>query len=247
MLDFTEERSSQITARRLVGRRGSTSRFYGPAQKEKALRDVNEDLERIVAASATAFGWAEGDDAREIARASYALPDEAVIVEIGVFMGRCTILLAGSRRLRGSGKVHCVDPLDCSGDLFSAPFYLDELKATGKDSLDQVFWQSIASNELHDWVQLHKMTAQAAVVGWSQPVDLLLLDADQSPRAARDIYDLWVPFLKQGGTIVLRNTREGQYAAGHDGNRRLAVEELRSPRFSGFRQVGATTFAIKRF
>ncbi len=80
-------------------------------------------------------------------------------------MGRCTILLAGSRRLRGSGKVHCVDPLDCSCDLFSTSVYLDELSAAGKDSLDQVFRESLAVNELHDLVERHKMAAQAAIVG----------------------------------------------------------------------------------
>jgi hypothetical protein len=54
-----------------------------------------------------------------------------------------------------------------------------------------------------------------------------------------------VPFLKPGGTIILRNTRDRVYEEGHDGHRRLVAEELVAPRFEAVRQVGATTFAIK--
>jgi hypothetical protein len=58
---------------------------------------------------------------------------------------------------------------------------------------------------------------------------------------------LWAPFLKRGGLLVLGNTRDREYAEGHDGNRRLAMEELVPPLYSGVRRVGATTFAIKQF
>ena len=69
-------------------------------------------------------------DARAIAEASFGLPAAPVIVEVGVFMGRCTLLLAGARKLKGSGSVHCIDPFDCSGDQFSIPYYRKELDAS---------------------------------------------------------------------------------------------------------------------
>jgi hypothetical protein len=213
----------------------------------KASDDMSGDIERILAASAAIPGWTAGDDAREVAMASYALPHDATIAEIGVFMGRCTVLLAGPRRIRGSGKVHCVDPFDCSGDTFSVPFYLNQLKATGNASLVEVFLSNVAECQLADWVELHKGRAQDVAAGWSQPLDLLLLDGDQSPHGARTAYESWIPFLKRGGIIILRNTRDRQYAEDHDGHRRLAVEELAAPRYSDIRQIGATTFATKQF
>jgi hypothetical protein len=212
-----------------------------------SLSYYSDDIEGIVAASTTIPGWTEGDDARKVALASYDLPDGAVIVEIGVFMGRCTVLLAGPRQLRGSGKVHCVDPFDCSGDTFSIPTYQSMLKATGKTLLEEIFWQNVKKYRLEDWVEHYKGTAQDVAAGWSQQIDLLLLDGDQSPKGARAAYDSWISYLKRGGVIVLRNTRDRQYAEGHDGHRRLALEELIPPRYSGIRQVGATTFAIKQF
>jgi predicted O-methyltransferase YrrM len=208
---------------------------------------VSDDIERILTASAAIPGWTAGDDAREVALASYALPAPAIIAEIGVFMGRCTALLAGARRLRRSGKVHCVDPFDCSGDGFSVPFYLSELKATGKTSLVEVFCSNMAKCQLDDWIELHTGRAADVAARWSQPLDLLLLDGDQSPHGARTAYESWIPFLKHGGIIIVRNTRDRQYAEGHDGHRRLAVEEVAAPRYSNIRQVGATTFAVKQF
>ena len=58
--------------------------------------------------------------------------------------------------------------------------------------------------------------------------------------------EAWVGFLRPGGTIILRNTRDRDYAPGHDGHRRLAIEELVAPRWREVRQVGATTFAVKQ-
>jgi hypothetical protein len=205
------------------------------------------EIESLIAQSAAIPGWLTGDGAREVALASYALPDGAVIAEIGVFMGRGTVLLAGPRRLRGSGKVHCVDPFDCSGDGFSVPIYASELKATGKDSLEDVFRQNIAKCDLSDWVEIYKGTATGIAAAWSRPLDLLFLDGDQSPIGARMGYEAWIPFLKPGGTFILRNTRDRKYEESHGGSRRLAVEEVLRPRYSGIRQIGATTFAIKQF
>lgn len=207
------------------------------------LGDV--ELETILSASAAIPGWTSDEDAKQIALASYALPGNATIVEVGVFMGRSSVLLALPRRLRGSGKVHCVDPFDCSGDAFSVPYYLQELQASGYASLETAFRVHIAALKLDPWIEVHKGTACDVAVQWSEPIDLLMLDGDQSVFGARAAYTAWVRFLRVGGTIILQNTRDRVYADGHEGNRRLAVEELVAPHFDSVRQVGATTVAVK--
>src|SRR5439155_264773 len=80
-----------------------------------------------------------------VARASLALGHNPVIVEIGVFLGSCTVLLAGPRRRCGSGIVHCVDPFDGSGDAFSVPHYRRILDSLGGGSLRYHFDANIAS------------------------------------------------------------------------------------------------------
>jgi predicted O-methyltransferase YrrM len=100
-------------------------------------------------------------------------------------------------------------------------------------------------NGLEDIVDIHQMRSAEAVRGWTRPIDLLLLDGDQSPQGARAAFEAWEPFLKPGGIIILRNTKDRAYAEGHDGHRRLAVEALVPPRFVDKRQVNATTLAVK--
>ena len=202
-------------------------------------------IDEIVAASASVPGWTKGEDARQVAVASFMLPDDPTLVETGVYMGRCTVLLAGARQLRGSGTVHCVDPFDCSGDAFSRPHYIEGLASTGMASLEAAFRRNVSRFHLERWIEIHKDTDVGLAARWSEPLDLLLLDGDQSPGGARAAYEAWTPFLRSGGTIILRNTRDREYAEGHDGHRRLVLSEIHPPRYHNVRQVGATTFAIK--
>jgi Methyltransferase domain len=206
---------------------------------------LDDDIALIVAASATIPGWTVGDEAREVALASLALDGDAQIVEVGVFMGRCTALLAAPRRLRGGGTVHCIDPFDCSGDVFSVPYYRDELARSGAVSLEAAFRAHMSRLDLDEWITVHQGTASEVARQWSRPVDLLLLDGDQSPSGARQAYEAWVSYLRPGGTLILRNTRDRVYSEGHDGHHRLALEEVVVPQYSEIRQIGATTIATK--
>ena len=203
-------------------------------------------IDELVAAAGTIPGWTVGDDARAVALASFALPDLAAIVEVGVYFGRCTALLAGARRLRGNGMVHCVDPFDGTGDAFSMPHYAEGLSVSAFPCFEEAFRHNVDRLGLAQWVTVHRGRDVEVAGKWSEPIDLLLLDGDQSPTGARAEYEAWVGFLRPGGTIILRNTRDRDYAPGHDGHRRLAIEELVASRWREVRQVGATTFAVKR-
>ncbi len=212
-------------------------------EQEQGTKDP---LRAIVDVSATIPGWTRGEDAEEVARASLSLGDNPVIVEIGAFLGCCTVLLAGPRRLRGTGIVHCVDPFDCSGDAFSVPYYRDIVGSLGGGRLREHFEANISQAGLSDWVQVHEGRATDIAASWTQPIDLLLLDADQSPEGVRAAYESWEPFLKPGGLIVLRNTQPREYAEGHDGHRRLALEEIVPAKYDDIRQAADTTIARKR-
>lgn len=80
-------------------------------------------LGRYVWLSRQIPGWTRGAEAVALARASQSLAEGAVVVEIGSLLGSFAVLLADARKLRGSGKVHCIDPFDASGDAFSEPIY----------------------------------------------------------------------------------------------------------------------------
>jgi hypothetical protein len=67
-------------------------------------------LARYLRISEQIPGWIR-EEAAALALTIPSLSGPPVIVQIGTFFGSATILLAGARKLRGSGVVHCVDRL----------------------------------------------------------------------------------------------------------------------------------------
>jgi MMP 1-O-methyltransferase len=199
---------------------------------------------RYVSDTARIPSWLGRDEGLALARACAPLPLHAVIVEIGSFLGKSAILMAGACKMRGSGRVHCIDPFDTSGDAFSAPVYRAIAAADGH-SLRERFDANIARANLGAWIEVHEGTAASVAARWTTPVDLLFLDGDQSRDGARIAYDSWMPFLKPGGTIALHNSTAREYAADHDGMYLVATQLVRPPRFGEIRQVETTTLARK--
>lgn len=189
------------------------------------------------------IGWTRGEEAVELARASYALGDGAVIVEIGSFLGCSSILLAGARKERGSGTVHCIDPFDASGDDYSVPVY-ERVRDAMDRSLRQQFDENLSWAGLEDWVEVHQATGEEVARQWSGPVDLLFVDGNQSYPAARATYDSWEPFLRAGSLVAVHNSNPDlPRHDSHDGSVRLVEAVLRPPVYGDVRRVGSTTLA----
>ena len=201
-------------------------------------------LGRYIALSRCIPGWTRGEEAVALAWASASLPQVAVIVEIGSFLGRSAVLLAGARKLRGSGQVHCIDPFDASGDTFSASVY-QAIEGSLDSPLRHCFDQNIRRAGLTDWVVVHPGYAHDIAAHWHQPVDMLFMDGDQSYASVRQTYESWAPWLKPGGVLAVHNSRPGKYQAGHDGHRRLIVETVHPPEYTEVQLIGTTTFARK--
>ena len=190
-------------------------------------------------------GWTRGDEAVALSRASYELPEGAVIVEIGSWLGSSSVLLAGARKLRRSGVVHAVDPFDGSGDAYSTPVY-GAVKNKLSRSLRQVYDHNILRAGLSNFVEVHEGTAADVALTWTGDVDLLFLDGDQSYEGVRSAFNGWSQFLKPGATIAVHNSQPGSYAETHDGHVRLVEEEVCPPEYTDVRLIGTTTFARKR-
>ena len=202
-----------------------------------------QNLEEYLRISGKLPGWIRGEEALGLAMTSFSLPAHPIIVQIGTFFGSAAILIAGARRLNGTGKVHCVDPFDCSGDDFSVPHYRRLLIEAGGGPLREHFERNIRCAGLEDWIEIHQGRAEEVARGWTAPIDMLTLGGDQSPAGARAAYENWHPFLKPGGIIAIHNSDPREYAATHDGNRRIVVEEIIPPAYTDIRLVVHTTFA----
>jgi len=205
-----------------------------------------DELDEIIRVSESISGWTRGEEASELARVSFSLSDRPTIVEIGSFLGSGTVLLAGPRRLRGSGKVHCVDPFDCSGDSFSIPYYQQIIADAGGGPLRRHFDENVRLAGLSEWVQVHQGRDCDIGAGWQGSIDMLFLDGDQSRPGARRAYESFVPFLRPGGVIALHNSNGPRDEPDHDGHYCLVVEEIIPAAYTDIRLVGTTTFARRR-
>lgn len=195
---------------------------------------------RYIWESRRIYGWMRGVEAVALLRAALDLPDDPTIVEVGSFLGCSTVLLGGACQLRGQGRVHAIDPFDASGDAYSEPHYRS-IAAGDPRTLRERFETNLARARVRDRVELHLGTAESVAAGWSGPVDLLLLDGDQSIAGARSAYEAWLPFLRRGGTIAVHNSVATDPE--HDGSRVLAESEIRSPLFRDVRLVSTLTLA----
>jgi MMP 1-O-methyltransferase len=201
-------------------------------------------LGRYIWESRRVPGWTRHAEAITLAHESYALPDGAVVVEIGSFLGCSAVLLAGARKLRGSGKVHCIDPFDASGDAFSVPIYRT-IRGLRKATLRERFDKYVERAGVSDFIQVHPGLAEQVLPEWQTPIDLLLFDGDQSYEPVHATYDSWSPFLKPGAILAVHNSRPGYRQESHDGYARLVEELVRPPDFEDVRYVGSMTFARK--
>jgi predicted O-methyltransferase YrrM len=204
-----------------------------------------EELEVYLRLSEAVPGWTRNEEAWELLRISHSLPAGAVIVEIGSFFGSGAILLAGPRRIRGSGLVHCVDPFDGTGDSFSVPHYQRILAEYGSGSLRDHFERNIQGAGLGPWIQIYQGRAAEVARSWNKPIDLLYLDGDQSRNGVREGYDSWARFLKPGGIIAVHNSAPENHTPEHDGHRYIVEEEVK-PNYSNVRLVSSITFGTRR-
>lgn len=189
-------------------------------------------------------GWIRGPEAVALWNACLGLPETATVVEIGAFLGCSTVLLAGARKLRRGGMVHTVDPFTGDGDPFSLSIYREIAEASAK-SLRERFDENMRRADVTGFLQVHQSTAADAVMGWSEPIDLLYLDGDQSPAGARQTFLSWSRFLRLGGTLVINNTATGSHPPEHDGSVRVVHEFVKAPTYDAVRSVEALTFATR--
>jgi hypothetical protein len=210
---------------------------------EKAFSSPSS-LDDYLDLAATIPGWVDRDELSYKAKIVNKLPTDAVIVEIGCFLGRSTVVMAGVRKLIGNGKIHVIDPFDASGDAFSVPFYKLITNKIEQPILDE-FRGNITNAKLDNYIVVYKGTAETIIHDWTTPIDFLILDGDQSPAGAKTAYDLWLPLLKPGGYICLHNSGSKIHIPGHDGHRRLFLEEIKPPLFDEIHTEKQTSFARK--
>jgi glycosyltransferase involved in cell wall biosynthesis len=166
-------------------------------------------------------GWLEEDEADALIavtqRALTTLPDTPVVVEIGSYCGRSTIVLGSvSKHIPGS-KVYAIDPHD--GKVGA----LDQGIRTLEPSLAK-FKRNIAQANLETAVEL--IQAPSFEVEWTKPIAILLIDGlHDYTNVARDFYH-FESHVASGGFVAFHD-----YADYYPGVKALVHEVLRSGKY----------------
>jgi MMP 1-O-methyltransferase len=117
-----------------------------------------------------------------------------VIVEIGSWKGKSTIALARGAAATHREKIYAIDPPAVQPE----EGYLEDTRAE--------FMANIKRAGVHDQVVPMIMTSENAARGWSQPIRLLWIDGDHRYEPARLDFNLWEPFVVDGGIIAMHDT-----------------------------------------
>ncbi len=117
-----------------------------------------------------------------------------VIVEIGSWKGKSTILLASGSMKVGGEKVYAIDP----HKPLAEEGYVEDTEAE--------FRKNIEAAGVQDHVVPMVMTSEEAAKGWSKPIRLLWIDGDHRYEQVKRDFLLWSPHVVEGGIIAMHDT-----------------------------------------
>ncbi len=136
------------------------------------------------------------------------LPDNAVVVEVGSYLGQSAISWGVMARALGRHiPLQCVDPflgVD-EANIVTAEFKAEQrriLRECG-GSMRPAFDHNVAIAGVSDWVSATTTTSvEAAATYAPESVDRVMVDGDHAAASVRADLDAWWPVLKPGGELV---------------------------------------------
>ncbi len=171
-------------------------------------------------------------------------------VEIGVFEGSSAKVLAEA--LPTDASLHLIDPYQPSDQTIAdAPRRLpraEDWRGTQQAAARVV--ERITAKRGGPHVEWHLLFSDAAVGSWGEPVDLVFIDGDHRELACRLDWELWSPFVVEGGVVLFHDARRDKPGGWGDPGPTIVCDQLfRGPdAISGWRIAGEvdTVVAVER-
>lgn len=171
-------------------------------------------------------GFLGEEEARFLGLLAACTPASGVIVEIGSFKGKSTVMLASVAAHYGLGPVVAIDP-------HTAPAVTDPAVEPGSSTFE-TFLVSLRSAGIGSAVEVHRAHSREIAKLWNRPIRLLWIDGDHTYAGAKGDFDGFSPHLADGGVVAFHDALHA-----FEGPIRVFVESvLRSDRFgpAGFVQ-----------
>jgi predicted O-methyltransferase YrrM len=188
--------------------------------------DLNETIEGALQLSRRVPGFLGDSEARFLGLLAACTPALGMIVEIGSFKGKSTVLLASVAAHYTLGPVVAIDP-------HTAPSVTDPKITPGSSTFEE-FVRALRSAQVEDGVEIHRAYSGEAAKAWRRPIRLLWIDGDHTYEGAREDFELFSPYLSKGAIVAMHDALHA-----YEGPIRVFVEQiLRSDKFgpAGFVQ-----------
>ena len=183
--------------------------------------DLEAALDEAWAAAKDVPGFLLEQEARFLGRMAVCAPREGVIVEIGSFKGKSTVLLGKLAQRYGIGPIVAIDP----HTFHNAE--LEEHRSTPGATSYDAFLKHLETVGVSEFVEVHRAFSRAVAATWSRPIRLLWIDGDHSYAGAKSDFDDFFPYVVPGGFTALHDALH-EFA----GPIRVFAEDmLRSDRF----------------
>jgi glycosyltransferase involved in cell wall biosynthesis/predicted O-methyltransferase YrrM len=210
---------------------------------KKRLKEMYPEGWRWVSVARRIPGWltdAEANGLFEIARSREPFGD-LVIVELGSWHGRSSVLLAAGLRGKANARLYCIDPFgqDENPELQAREY--DPLLRRMPYSLEEGFRRTVRRCGVAHIVEAVKGYSYDVVRTWDRAIDVLFIDASHEYDAVHRDFRLWSPFVKLGGIVALHDV-----SPVWPGPSRVMAEDLQPPDYAEVQQVDSLVWAVKK-
>jgi predicted O-methyltransferase YrrM len=184
-------------------------------------RDLDAVLDEAWEAARQVPGFLMEDEARLLGTIAACAPAAGVIVEIGSFKGKSTVMLGKVAAHYGLGPVVAIDPHNFNS------VELQDFKSNPESSSFKEFLSNIEAGGVTSQVEIHRAYSKEVASLWNRPIRFLWIDGDHSYQGAKADFDGFFPHVTPSGVIALHDSLHE-----FSGPIRVFVEEmLRSDQF----------------
>lgn len=160
-------------------------------------------------------------EARFLGMMAACAPRGGVIVEIGSFKGKSTVMLGKLAERYGIGPIVAIDP-----HTFHNPELVEHRSAPGATSYDS-FLKNLETAGVSRFIEVHRAFSSDVAKSWNRPIAFLWIDGDHGYPGAKADFDGFFPHLLPNGFVALHDALHP-----FSGPIRVFVEDvLRSDRF----------------
>jgi predicted O-methyltransferase YrrM len=162
------------------------------------------------------------------------------IVELGSWQGKSSVMLGGGLRNKCGAKLNCIDPFGIDENPEYQRLYYDGLITKMRHSVEEAFRRNIRRCGLADIVNQIRGYSFEVAKTWTEPIDMVFIDANHEYESVRRDFEMWSTFVKPGGIVALHDIAE-QWP----GPTRVMNEALQPPRFEEPQRVESLAWAVK--